>query len=128
MSGVDCKKTPRSLHDWPGPTASWWCHCCNRLNDLRSRRCKTCGRSAAYGKMKPPANTTQRKSICSQTSSLHTLFKLYIKRLNYTSIMLALYSVLFRYFPRSTKYNIRVCTEMDRALPSPTRLHNYAPH
>lgn len=77
MNGVDFKEHPRSLHDWPGSTAPWWCHCCNRLNDLRSRRCKTCGRSAAYGKIKPPANTAQRKNVCSQTSSLRTLVKRY---------------------------------------------------
>ncbi|CAM9873760.1 unnamed protein product [Pylaiella littoralis] len=40
--------TPISLHDWDGPTKAWPCHCCNRVNDKTMKRCKTCGRSAAY--------------------------------------------------------------------------------
>lgn len=43
--------TPRSLYGWEGPEAAWPCHCCNRMNEELTKRCKTCGRSAAYGKL-----------------------------------------------------------------------------
>lgn len=43
--------TPRSLYGWEGPAAEWACHCCNCVNDELTKRCKTCGRSAAYGKL-----------------------------------------------------------------------------
>lgn len=43
--------TPRSLYGWEGPAAAWPCHCCNRVNEELTKRCKTCGRSAAYGKL-----------------------------------------------------------------------------
>lgn len=48
-SDVESTATPRALLDWEGPTAAWPCHCCNRVNDEKAKKCRTCGRSAAYG-------------------------------------------------------------------------------
>ncbi|CAM9980594.1 unnamed protein product, partial [Scytosiphon promiscuus] len=48
LGGESAVTTPRVLHDWEGPTDPWPCHCCDRVNVERVKRCKTCGRSAAY--------------------------------------------------------------------------------
>lgn len=59
LSGVDVTshlfsnagpaETSGSMDDWIGPAAAWSCHCCTRTNDERATKCRTCGRSVAYG-------------------------------------------------------------------------------
>lgn len=65
LDGESAVTTPRVLHGWEGPIDPWPCHCCDRMNDERVKRCKTCGRSAAYGEMSAKDASSEVSTYCS---------------------------------------------------------------